>query len=306
MTSSIKRTMGPVEWTMLVALSFIWGGSFLFNAMALRGLSPLTVVALRVGLGAVSLWLIVAAMRYAQPSDPRQWRRFLVMGMLNNAIPFTLIVWGQQHIGAGLASILNATTPLFTVIIAHTLLQDEKLSTARLIGVAIGIAGVAVMVGLDALRDFGLAVSAQIAALMASLFYAFASVYARRFSGIPPLITAAGQVTGSSLIIIPLALLLEQPWRLPFPSSDVWGAVIGLAVLCTALAYCLYFFILKRVGATNIMLVTFLVPVSAVLLGIVFLGESIGAKEIAGMLAIGVGLALIDGRLVSIFQPRKA
>ena len=290
--------MGPVEWTMLIVLSFIWGGSFFFNAIALRGFPPLTVVALRVGIGAICLWLIVLAMKHALPRDPAQWLRFLAMGTLNNAIPFTLIVWSQQHIAAGLASILNATTPLFTVIIAHALLHDEKLSAARLAGVAIGIAGVAVMVGLDALRDLGVGILAQIAALAASVFYALASVFGRRFSDTPPMITAAGQVTGSSLIMIPLALAVEQPWLRPAVPAEAWSAVIGLAVLCTALAYCVYFFILKRAGATNIMLVTFLVPPSAIVLGILFLGESIATKEIAGMIAIGAGLALIDGRLV--------
>jgi drug/metabolite transporter (DMT)-like permease len=290
--------MGLVEWTMLIVLSCIWGGSFFFNAIALRGFPPLTVVALRVGIGAICLWLIVLAMKQALPRDPAQWLRFLAMGTLNNAIPFTLIVWSQQHIAAGLASILNATTPLFTVIIAHALLHDEKLSAARLAGVAIGIAGVAVMVGLDALRDLGVGILAQIAALAASVFYALASVFGRRFSDMPPMITAAGQVTGSSLIMIPLALTVEQPWLRPAVPGEAWSAVIGLAVLCTALAYCVYFFILKRAGATNIMLVTFLVPPSAIVLGILFLGESIAAKEIAGMIAIGAGLALIDGRLV--------
>jgi drug/metabolite transporter (DMT)-like permease len=290
--------MGPVEWTMLIGLSFIWGGSFFFNAIALRGFPPLTVVALRVGIGALCLWLIVLAMKHALPRDPVQWLRFLVMGALNNAIPFTLIVWSQQHIAAGLASILNATTPLFTVIIAHALLHDEKLSAARLAGVAIGMTGVAVMVGLEALRDLGVGVVAQIAALAASVFYALASVYGRRFSDTPPMITAAGQVTGSSLIMILLALAVEQPWMRPPAPAEAWSAVIGLAVLCTALAYCVYFFILKRAGATNIMLVTFLVPPSAIVLGVLFLGENIAAKEIAGMLAIGAGLALIDGRLL--------
>jgi drug/metabolite transporter (DMT)-like permease len=290
--------MGPAEWAMLVLLGLIWGGSFFFNALALRGFPPLTVVALRVAIGAICLWLIVLAMNYALPRKPVYWLRFLAMGILNNAIPFTLIVWSQQHIAAGLASILNATTPLFTVIIAHALLHDEKLSAARLAGVVIGIAGVAVMVGLDALHGLGAGVVAQVAALSASIFYALASVFGRGFSGITPMITAAGQVTGSSLIMIPLALTVEAPRLSASVPGEAWGAVIGLAVLCTAFAYCLYFSILQRAGATNIMLVTFLTPPSAILLGVLFLGETIAISEVAGMLAIGIGLALIDGRLL--------
>ena len=298
MPSSIRRTMGPVEWAMLIALSLIWGGSFFFNAVALRGFAPLTIVALRVGFGAVCLWLIVLAMKYPLPRDPALWIRFLVMGILNNAIPFTLIVWGQQHIASGLASIVNATTPLFTVLVANLLLQDEKLTINRLTGVVIGLAGVAVMVGSDALDGFGQNAWAQIAVLAASVSYAFASVFGRRFSALPPMITAAGQVTASSVVMIPLALAVERPWTAPALSIEAWSAVIGLAVVCTALAYCLYFSILKRAGATNIVLVTFLIPPSAILLGILFLGESISSVEIAGMLAIGAGLALIDGRLL--------
>jgi drug/metabolite transporter (DMT)-like permease len=297
MNRVIRKTMGPIEWAMLLALSLVWAGSYLFNAVALQGFGPLTIVALRVGLAAVTLWLIVMAMGYPVPRDPALWLSFLAMGVFNNAIPFTLIVWSQQHIAAGLASILNAATPLLTVLVAHAFLADEKMSANRLAGVTVGLAGVVLMVGIDALGELGLHFWAQMAALAASLCYACASVFGRRFSGIPPMITAAGQVTGSSLVLTPLALALDRPW-LSQPPPEAWSAVIGLAVPCTALAYFLYFEILRRSGATNIMLVTLLIPPGAIGLGMLFLEESLSPMAVAGLLAIGAGLVLIDGRLI--------
>ena len=294
----IRRTMGPVEWAMLLALSLIWGGSFLFNAVALRGFSPLTVVALRVSTGAVCLWLIILIIGFAIPRDARIWLRFLVMGILNNAIPFTLIVWGQQHITSGLASILNATTPLFAVLVANLLLPDEKLTMNRLAGVIVGLLGVVVIMGTGEIRMMGQHLWAELAVLLASISYALASVWGRRFADIPPMVTAAGQVTASSLVMVPLAIWLDEPWRGPSAGLSAWAAAACLGVLSTALAYGLYFAILKRSGATNIVLVTLLVVPSAVLLGAVFLGEAVAARDMVGLVAIGAGLALIDGRLL--------
>jgi drug/metabolite transporter (DMT)-like permease len=301
----INRTMGQAEWTMLIALSLIWGGSFFFIAVGLRSFPPLTVVAVRVGLAAACLWLMAFAMHYAFPRDPALWGRFLVMGILNNAIPFTLIVWGQQYIASGLAAILNATTPLFTVIVANALLPDERLTINRLAGVVVGLAGVAIMVGMDAFAGLGRHAWAEFAVLAASLSYAFASVYGRRFASVPPMITAAGQVTASSLVMIPLALWVERPFSLPSPEIAAVAAVVSLAVISTALAYGLYFAILKRSGATNIVLVTFLNAPSAIFLGALFLGESISLPHLAGLLAIGTGLALIDGRLLRLLPARR-
>jgi drug/metabolite transporter (DMT)-like permease len=289
--------MGPVEWAMLIMLSLVWGGSYFFNAIALRSFTPLTLVALRLSLGAIVLWLFAGAMKYSLPRDPALWLRFLALGLLNNAIPFTLIVWSQRHIASGLASVLNATTPLFTVLVAHAFLHDEKLTPGRLAGVTVGMAGVAMMVGTDAFAGLDLTVGAQLAALAASLSYAFAGVFGRWFSAVPPAMTAAGQVTASSFLLMPLALAVEAPWRSPPPSLEAWGAVAGLAVLCTAFAYVLYFTVLRRAGATNILLVTLLIPPSAILLGVLFLGEAVSSSEITGLLAIGLGLAMIDGRL---------
>jgi drug/metabolite transporter (DMT)-like permease len=291
-----KTTMGSVEWLLLIALSILWGGSFFFNAVALDDLSPFTVVFARVALAALALWWLIALVRLRLPREPRLWLAFLVMGLLNNVIPFSLIVWGQTRIGSGLASILNATTPLFTVVIAHWLTRDERITPARLTGVICGLLGVAVMIGTDALEQIGLDVIAELAVLGAAISYAFAGVFGRRFQTTPPLVTAAGQLTGSALVMLPLVLMVDRPWRLDMPAPETWAAVLGLALLSTALAYVIYFRLLATAGATNLLLVTFLLPVSALLLAVGVLGEVVQARQLAGMLLIGLGLVAIDGR----------
>jgi drug/metabolite transporter (DMT)-like permease len=218
------------------------------------------------------------------------------MGALNNLIPFSLIFWGQTAITGGLASILNATTPLFAVVLAHWLTRDERITGGRLVGLALGIGGVAVLIGPEALQGVGLHLLAQIAVLGAALSYAFAGIYGRRFKGQSPLVTAAGQVSATTVMVLPVALALDQPWTGPSPGLATWAAIIGLALLSTALAYILYFRILASAGATNLLLVTFLIPVSALLLGAAVLGERIDLEQVLGMILIGLGLAAIDGR----------
>jgi drug/metabolite transporter (DMT)-like permease len=213
-------------------------------------------------------------------------------------------VWGQTHIASGIAAILNATTPLFTIIAAHVFTSDERMTGNRLVGVLIGLAGVAVMVGPAILSGIGADLMAQVAVLGAALSYAFAGIFGRRFRrmGVPPLATAAGQVTASALMLMPIALMVDRPWTLPLPGASVWGAVFGIAALSTALAYVLYFRILQTAGATNLLLVTFLIPVSAILLGAVVLGERLDTQHFIGMALIGCGLAAIDGRLWAFSQ----
>lgn len=296
----VNRPMTPREWAMLLALSGVFGASFFFNGIAVRGLPVLTIVGLRVALAALILLAVLRLRGLSLPKAGRVWAAFLVMGALNNAIPFSLIVWGQQHIGAGLAAILNAATPLFTVLLAHVVTRDERMTGGKLAGVLLGLAGVAVLIGPAALRDLGSQVLAQGLCLAGALSYACAGLYGRRFRamGISPLGTATGQLLASSAILLPLALILDRPWLLPPPGAAALAAVAGLAILSTALAYVLYFRILATAGATNLVLVTFLVPVSAILLGTLLLGETLLPRQIAGMGLIGLGLAAIDGRLL--------
>jgi drug/metabolite transporter (DMT)-like permease len=293
-----NRSMGLIEWSLLIALSILWGGSFFFVGVAVLALPPFTIVVLRVGLAAIVLNAMVRAMGLSMSMDRRVWTAFFSMGLLNNMIPFSLIVWAQTNIASGLASILNATTPLFTVIVANWLTKDEKMTVWRFIGVVVGFTGVVLIIGPEALQGLGADVVAQLAILAAALSYAFAGIFGRRFRamGIAPLATATGQLTASTILMIPFAIVADRPWTLSMPSLEIWGAVLGLALLSTALAYILYFRVLSTAGATNVLLVTFLIPVSAILLSTTILGERLEPKHFTGMGIIGLGLALIDGR----------
>jgi len=296
---AINRSMTPLEWALLVTLSILWGGSFFFVGIAVKDLPPLTIVTLRVGLAALALYVVIRAMGVPVPGTRTVWVAFFGMGLLNNVVPFGLIVWGQTHLASGVAAILNATTPLFTAIVAHAVTADEKLTAGRLFGVIVGFAGVAVMIGGAALQARDSSVLAQIAVLGAAISYAFAGVFGRRFRamGIAPLATATGQVTASAVMLLPVALVVDQPWTLPWPSSQSTAAVAGLALVSTALAYILFFHILATAGALNVSLVTFLIPVSAIILGLLVLGETLQARHVAGMALIWVGLACVDGRV---------
>ncbi|WP_421722872.1 DMT family transporter [Bauldia sp.] len=308
MPPTVHQTMTPSEWALLIALSVLWGGSFLFIAVAVTELPPVTVVAVRVAIGAALLYLVVRAVGRQLPTGLPIWAAFAGMGILNNVIPFSLIAWGQTQIPGGLASILNATTPFFTVIVAHLFTRDERMTFARVIGVIIGFGGVAIMMGVDLLADVGQHLWAQLAILGAGLSYALSAVYARRFSrlGQPPLVSAAGQFIAAAVMMIPLSLVFDHPWSLPAPSWQVVGSVVALGALSSCLAYIIYYRILATAGAVNLMLVTFLVPVSAILLGSLVLGERLSAHHFLGMAAIGFGLAVIDGRPLATLRRRLA
>jgi drug/metabolite transporter (DMT)-like permease len=297
-TTAVKQVMGPVEWALLMVLALLWGGSFFFSKIAVGELPPLTVVLCRVVLAALALNLVVLLSGRRMPADPRLWGAFFIMGVLNNVIPFSLIFWGQTQIASGLAAILNATTPLFTVLVAHVATKDEKLSTSRLFGVFAGMMGVAVMIGPGAFAGGGGSTLAKTAVLGAALSYAFAAIWGRRFRGLPPMIAANGQLSASAIVMTPVGLLTDQSWSLAFPSPRVVLALIALALLSTAAGYIVYFALLARAGATNVLLVTLLIPPSALLLGGLFLAESVEPRDLTGLAFIGAGLAAIDGRLL--------
>lgn len=291
--------MDAYDWVMLITLATVWGGSFLFNAILVAELPVITIVAIRVTVAALALWGFVHVTGRKIPTTPQVWGALLILGVLNNAIPFSLIVQGQTQITSGLASILNATTPFFTILVAGFFLTDERFSVLRVLGVVVGFSGVILMVGPEALGSLGADFWAQLCALGAALSYGFASVFGRRFRElkVDPVMVATGQVTMSSLVLWPIALWIDGPQDILGLSFNAAASMFGLAVLCTSFAYILYFRILERAGATNISLVTFLVPISAIILGVLVLGESIFIKEIIGMTLIGLGLAIIDGRL---------
>ncbi|MCX8253187.1 Permease of the drug/metabolite transporter (DMT) superfamily protein [Beijerinckiaceae bacterium RH AL1] len=301
-----SSSMSGAEWAMLLTLSVLWGSSFFFFKVLVAQLPPFTVVLGRVGIAAVILNLFLMARRNPM-SAKLPWGQFIVMGLLNNVVPFSLIVWGEIRVSSGIASILNATTPVFTVVAAHFLTRTERLTWARAVGVLFGVLGVVVLVGPDAIRGLtSESLPGEAACLLAALSYAFAGIYGRRFKGLAPLQVATGQITGATLVMVPIAAVTERFWTLPLPSGTVWGAFAGIAVLCTVLAYILYFRILATAGATNLLLVTFLLPISALLLGNLVLGEHIQPAAYLGMALIGVGLAAIDGRVIAAVRPRPA
>ena len=298
----IRQQMKFGEWLMLVTLSLLWGGSFFFNGVAVAELPTLTIVLGRVGFAAMALFIFMKWAGLAIPMDRQIWRAFLWMGFLNNVIPFGLIVWAQGYVTSGYASIINATTPLFAVLVAHFATDDEALTLPKVAGVLLGFAGVALLVGPDAFAGMSFYLGAQLALLMAALSYGVAASYGRRFRqfGVSPIATATGQVTASTILLIPVVLLIDRPWLLPMPGSGVVLSVIGLALLSTAFAYFLYFRILETAGATNLSLVTLLVPVSAIALGVFFLNEILLTRHLIGMMVIGLGLLAIDGRILQL------
>ena len=303
----IRTQMNGRDWAILGTLALIWGGAFFFIGVAVRHVPPLTYVWLRVTIAAVALWLFLKFKR--QPLDlPRSaWASIFLLALLNNALPFALFGWGQTHIASGLASILNATTPIWGVVVAHFLTNDERMTPRKIAGVLLGFGGVATMIGPALLSNIGSSGLAEIACVTASLSYALAAVWARRFrrQGISPLSVTTGQLTAGAAMMLPVAMLVDHPWAHPFPPLSAWGAIIALALFCTAFGYVLYFRLIETSGATNALLVTLLVPPVAILLGGTFLGEGLAPQDFIGLALIALGLAAIDGRLLSLVSGRR-
>ena len=298
MTTTTNPTMSLTEWLLLVVLSVLWGGAFFFVGVIVKAVPPFTVVLWRSGLAALALLVYVVLCGGQMPATPRLWGAFLMLGILNSLLPHSLIVWGQQHIASGLAAILVSTTPLFSVVLTHFWSHEERITSNRVTGVLIGMCGVIVLIGPEALRGLGHHGLGQLAILGAALSYACGGIYGRRFKALSPVVTSAGQLAGTMVLVFPLALVWEQPWTL-WPPLAVWGAMLGLALLSTAVASLIFFRLLAVAGVTNVMLVNFLVPVSAVLLGILALGERLNWTVFAGMALIFAGLLTMDGRLFS-------
>lgn len=287
------------DWGLLLLLSLLWGGAFFLAAVAVREIPPLTLVALRTCLAALTLALVLRLRGEAWPLKAGALPVFLVMGLLNNLLPFTLLFWAQTVIPSGLASILNATTPIFAITVAHFLLADERMAANKAAGIGFGFLGVVVLLGGDLLDGRSLALLGMLACLGAALSYGLAGVYGRRFKamGLAATQVAFGQLAATTLMMIPLVTLFDRPWNLPLPGLPAIASVIALAVVSTALAYVIFFRLLASAGAVNTSLVTLLVPVGAILLGWLFLGEALAPRHYAGMTLIGAGLLAIDGRI---------
>jgi len=297
----IRILMNRRDWAILGALALIWGGAFFFIGVAVRHVPPFTYVLARLALAAVAMLAFLWWRGEPLGLPRRAWGAIILLALINTALPFILFGWAQTQIASGLASILNATTPIWGVIVAHFFTTDEKITPRKLAGVLVGFAGVALMIGPGLLASLGGGVLAQLACVVAALSYALAGVWSRRFRtmGISPMSVTTGQLIAGALMMVPVALVGDRPWTLAWPPIEAIAAIIALAVLCTAIGYVLYFKLIESSGATNALLVTLLVPPTAILLGVLFLGEVITAIDIGGLSLIALGLAAIDGRLLN-------
>ncbi|HYU96490.1 MAG TPA: EamA family transporter [Sphingomicrobium sp.] len=300
----IRTVMNGRDWLILGILAVIWGGAFFFIGVAVKHVPPLTYVWLRLTIAAAAMWLFLHFKGHKLGLPRQVWGSILLLALLNNAIPFVLFGWSQTHIASGLASILNATTPIWGVLVAHFLTHDERMTPRKISGVLLGFGGVATMIGPALLTNLGSSALAQLACVTAALCYALAAVWARRFRamGLSPMSVTTGQLSAGALMIMPLAFIIDKPWTHAFPPLSAWGAIVALALFCTAFGYVLYFRLIDSSGATNALLVTLLVPPVAILLGALFLGETLAVQDFLGLGLIALGLAAIDGRALSLLR----
>lgn len=292
-----QTTLSTRAWAELTLLGVIWGGSFLAIRTALDEIGFLTSVLHRVFWAMLVLWGVVLLRRLPIPRDPKIWGAFLVMGLLNNVIPFSLMAWGQLYIPSGLTSIFNAATAIFGVLVAALVFADERLTPRKALGVTLGFFGVCLAIGLDALKQFDTTSLAQIAIIAGTVSYAFASAWARKMlGGVQPVIAATGMLTGSSLIMIPLAVVFEGMPSLAL-GTTTWLSIGYYAIIATAFAYLLYYRVLGMAGSGNLMLVTLLIPPVAITLGALVRNETLHPGEYVGFAILALGLSIIDGRL---------
>ncbi|MDA7964495.1 DMT family transporter [Ruegeria sp.] len=289
-----QKSFSARAFAELVLLGVIWGVSFLSIRIALDTVPFVTTVFHRVFWATLVLWAVIAVQKLPIPKDPRIWGAFLVMGFLNNVLPFSLMAWGQLYVETGLTSILNAATAIFGVLLAAAFFRDERLSRPKLIGVTLGFLGVSITIGLGNLLQFSLGNLAQLAILGGTLSYALASVWARfRLGHLPPQIAAAGMLTGATVMMLPLMLIvdgmpsLSQPWQ-------TWVSIAYYSVVATAGAYLLYYRVLAQAGSGNLMLVTLIIPPIAIVLGALVRDESLPSNAYLGFAVLAAGLIILS------------
>ena len=295
------------DWGLIAILAVVWGGAFFLIELGLTGFGPLTLVALRMLLAIPLMLLALKGLGHALPRDARSWWQLTLLGFFNVAMPMALFFWAQTRIDSALASILNATVPLWGVLIAHVFTRDERATPLKLLGVLLGFGGIIVMVGPDAVSGMGQDVIAQLACLFAAASFAGAAVYARRLGAtIAPMAAATGQIVTAAALIAPLALVVEPPWAAPAPNLTAIAAMLTLALVGTSFAYFIFFRLIDRAGASNALLIALVMPPVAILLGVAVLGEVLTGGQIAGMALISLGLLMIDGRLFARLAPRAS
>lgn len=300
----INKPMTLGEWTLLITLALLWSGSFFFNELAVRDLPPFTVVLCRVGLGAVTLITVIKVMGHRVPTSFQTLRAFFFMGLINCAVPFSLIVWGQIELASGVASIFNASTPMFTAFLAHFFTTEDKLTPLRIVGLVCGFLGVTSMIGPEVLKGVGSDLLPSLAVIGAAFCYASGTIFIKRMGrlGIPPIVGATGQVSAATLLLLPAVLLIDQPWTLNMPGLPAIFSLLAIGIFSTGCAFIVFFKLLSTTGPTNLQLVTFMVPVGAITLGIMFLDEVLLPQHLIGMTLIGLGITFIDGRIMRYFK----
>ena len=296
--------MGYTDWMYLLLLALLWGSSFLLMRIAVQEMPVFTVVLGRIGIAAVVITIFALIKGYALPNNLKDWSELFLLGFLRAGLPITLFVWAGTQIDSNVSGILNSTTPLFTVLVAHFLTQDEKLTRGKLLGIITATIGVIFLIGPSALQGLGDNVLGQLAVLGATLSYGFAGVYGRRFKHVPVVVSTASFLIGATIMILPIALILDQPWLLR-PSLPAYGSVIMLAVFNTGIAFMVWLTLVLRVGATNTSQVTFIIPVIALILGAVVLNEAIGWNALVGLGFILLGLAIAQNRLAFLRPKQK-
>jgi drug/metabolite transporter (DMT)-like permease len=292
----MTQTMGLKGWGMVVAVGTLFGSSFLFVNLAVDSVSPLTLAAARALLAAPIVWLFLKASGQPLPRPGREWLPLLVIGVLTGALPFAMIAYGQVRISSGVAGILFGAIPVFTILVGHFLTPDERMTPDKVLGGLVGLGGVVLVIGPEALKGLGAELLGQAATLLAALSYTLGAIYGRLRASLPPPLQAAGQTIGGGAVLVPLALVFDAPWTLA-PSATAFAALGAMALLSTALPSLLFFSLIKRAGATNASLATFLMPVTAVALGALVLGERIAPEAYAGLALILLGTTLVNGRL---------
>jgi drug/metabolite transporter (DMT)-like permease len=288
--------MTAQDWAVLLVTATLFGSSFFLIKIAVDTVPPATLAAGRAALAVPIAWAFLRLTGGRLPPLGRDWIPLAVLGVLTAAVPYGAIAWGQRHIDSSLAGMLFGMVPVFSVVLAPLFLRDERLTPGRLSGAALGLGGVILLLGPQALAGLGNQVAGALVTLGAALSYALGGIYARRHRQLAPTVMAAGQLVTAALILLPLSLVLDAPWALSPPSAAL-GAVAAVAVLSTALPALLLFWLIGRVGATNGALLAFFMPVVAVVLGVALLGEPLPWTAVAGLGLILIGAAAVNGRL---------
>ena len=289
------------DWVALIVLGVIWGFSFYFVELALEGFGPLTVVTLRLGLGALALNIVYVVLRRSYRTLFRHWKFFLIVGLSTMAVPHAAFSWGQQYIDSGLAAVLNALTPLTTMFLAVAVRQ-ERASLVRIVALLVGVGGVVLLLG-PSFRIGGLALAGTLVIALAPLCYAVGSVFVRGIKvKISPLEISTGALTVAALCLLPFLLVLEQPWTVSDHSLVPWLGALGLAIPGAAIAFVIFFTLINRVGATNAVTVTLIIPVIGVLAGVFLLNEKIGPEFIVGTVLILSALVIMDPRFSKLLK----